>query len=86
MQGPDRLYKASKRLYKALTDYTRPQQIIQRLVILDKTQNILDQRKTQNILDKDLKRLTRVATHINLTYHIQDIMIKINILTKKVIL
>ena len=47
-----------KRHYKAPTDYTKPQKIIQRIKILD---------KRTKLLDRYLKCLTRVATNINLT-------------------
>ena len=51
IQSPDGLYKAPKRLYKDIQDYT-------------KTQNI---RQNLKVLNKYPKYLTRVAPHINLT-------------------
>ena len=69
--------QSSKTLYKARQTIQSPETIY-------KTSKRPD--KTFKILDKDLKYLTRVATHINFTYDVKYLISKTTYLNKKVLL
>ena len=74
----------------APTDYTKPQNTIQSSTDYTKPRKIYKTSKrpdkTFKILDKDLKYLTRVATHINFTYDVKYLISKTTYLNKKVLL
>ena len=50
-----------------------PRKIMQRHKILDKTQSI---KQNPKVLNKDLQYLTRVSTHVDLTYNIKYRILK----------
>ena len=60
--SPRRLYKAPTDYTKPQKDYTKPRQTIQ---------NVRNIKQKPEILDKYSKYRTRVATHINITWTIQ---------------
>ena len=86
IQSPKRLYKAAERLYKAPTDYKKPQQTIQSRDRLYKapTNNTTPKkiiqtfknRENPTIFDKDLKYITRVLISINSPYNIKYLISK----------
>ena len=69
---PQQTIQRPNRLYKAPTDYTKPQKIIQKKMV-DKPKTI---KQRHALCNNNLNILTRVTINMNLTYNITDSIAK----------